>query len=207
MISGWLHGCSEQHEKCSPSGAHSLPTRLIELSDPPVLVVTASKDWPEIPRYATLSHCWGGLDFFCLTDDNFEHLTTKGISMSSLTKTFKDAISIARGVGLNYLWIDSLCIIQGNREDWAKEAMTMSAVYSESALNIAASSAANGHGGCFTKPKSFCDGFHVEIKGGGQRLFGHIRRDPDTTYSRATRLSHLLVHVETRSSRETPLIV
>lgn len=57
---------------------------------------------------------------------------------------------MARRLGLGYIWIDSLCIIQDSPEDWEKESATMAKVYSKSYLNIAAARAADGTQGCFT---------------------------------------------------------
>jgi hypothetical protein len=68
----------------------------------------------------------------------------------ALTLSFQDAIALARGIGIYYLWIDSLCIIQDKEsDDWTNESSKMAAVYSNSFLNIAATSAKNGHGGLF----------------------------------------------------------
>jgi len=50
---------------------------------------------------------------------------------------------------ISYIWIDSLCIIQGDAEDWAKESVTMIKVYGGGIINIAASGASDGSQGCF----------------------------------------------------------
>jgi hypothetical protein len=48
-----------------------------------------------------------------------------GIPLSSLPKTFLDAIVVTKALGLRYLWIDSLCIIQDDEDDWLAESKTM----------------------------------------------------------------------------------
>lgn len=73
----------------------------------------------------------------------------KRIPLEALSKTFQDVISITRESGIDYLWIDSLCIVQDDPNDWDREASSMSGVYGSSALNIAASGASNGSIGCF----------------------------------------------------------
>ena len=75
----------------------------------------------------------------------------KGIAVSTLPKTFQDAITITRQLSLQYLWIDSLCIIQegDNFEDWARESSMMGSVYQNANCNIAATAASNGTLGCF----------------------------------------------------------
>jgi hypothetical protein len=71
------------------------------------------------------------------------------IPFKELTKTFKDAIHTTRFLGLQYLWIDSLCILQDDPNDWIRESFSMSDVYGGATINIAASGAVDGSEGCF----------------------------------------------------------
>lgn len=75
------------------------------------------------------------------------------IPESALTATFKDTIEVARSLGIDYLWIDSLCIIQDDPSDWDLEAPRMSSVYGNSFLNVAATGASDGTKGLFMNPK------------------------------------------------------
>jgi len=75
----------------------------------------------------------------------------EGIPLEDLSKTFKEAFIAARRLGFQYIWIDSLCIIQDAKADWEKEASTMADVYAGSGLNFAATAAENGTKGCFFK--------------------------------------------------------
>ena len=70
------------------------------------------------------------------------------IPLVGLSKTFLDAIEIAWNLGFSWLWIDSLCIIQDDEEDWRREASLMATVYGQSGLNIAATAAPDGQTGC-----------------------------------------------------------
>jgi hypothetical protein len=100
-------------------------------------------------RYVTLSHCWGGLVSHRLLDTNFESYS-QGIPVEDLPKTFRDAVYFAASLeDVDYIWIDSLCIIQGNKLDWEKESTKMHRVYSNSFLNISATAAPSSHGGLF----------------------------------------------------------
>jgi hypothetical protein len=101
-----------------------------------------------VPEYATLSHCWGSLKLLQLTTRNLQ-LLQDGMPREALCQTFQDAVFIVQELGLKYLWIDSLCIIQDDPEDWRHESKLMSNVYGASTINIAASSASDGNGGCF----------------------------------------------------------
>jgi len=79
----------------------------------------------------------------------------KGFPLSErLPKTFSDAILVAHRLGIPYLWIDSLCIVQADESDWAVESSRMAAVYSNSYLTIAAASSDSDDKG-FLRPRPF----------------------------------------------------
>jgi len=46
------------------------------------------------------------------------------ISLSDLLATFRHADQITRELGIAYLWIDSLCIIQDDAGDWGMYTLT-----------------------------------------------------------------------------------
>lgn len=154
----WLTTCLTTHEYCNVDGLNTaVPTRLLSIfEDPPRLVSTA--ELTTRPRYGTLSHCWGNKEFLKLNSQNIDSLA-RAIPNNMLSKTFKDAIQITRRLGIAYLWIDSLCIIQNDDNDWEHEASLMSSVYGGSTINIAASTAVDGTEGCFSKPDSYAGEF------------------------------------------------
>jgi hypothetical protein len=131
-----------------------LPSRLISIAggvedDPSVHLCDSSGIAPGAV-YTTLSHCWGpdpAAVGITTTIDNIDQMKTS-IPWKRLSKTFQDAIKITAKLGIQYLWIDSLCIIQGSKDDWEKEAGQMQDVYSNSFLNIAATGAPDGRVGC-----------------------------------------------------------
>ena len=71
------------------------------------------------------------------------------IPEEAISKTFKEAMKVARYLGFNHIWIDSLCIIQDSTDDWRQESALMSKVYGNSSLNISAAGAEDGSIGCF----------------------------------------------------------
>jgi hypothetical protein len=109
-------------------------------------------DLPRAVKYATLSHCWGTHTFLTLMKDNLNDFLER-IPPEALSKTFQDAIDIVQYLGYQYLWIDSLCIMQDDDDDWKKESALMTQVYGGSQINIAAAGAANGSQGCFFNRK------------------------------------------------------
>ncbi|PMD17112.1 HET-domain-containing protein, partial [Hyaloscypha hepaticicola] len=100
--------------------------------------------------YATLSHCWGSMSHIRYQATTSTLLSLKErIPYKDLPRTYCDAISVCRALKIRYLWIDSLCIIQDSKEDWAREAANMAHVYSNSSLTISADWSTNSDGGCF----------------------------------------------------------
>lgn len=100
-------------------------------------------------QYVTLSHCWGGTVSHQLTRDNYNEFT-RGIPVRDLPRTFQDAVFVAASMEqVGYLWIDSLCIIQYDEQDWLVQSATMDRVYSETYLNLSATASFNSHGGLF----------------------------------------------------------
>jgi hypothetical protein len=150
-ISQWLNDCTEHHGCASYCRSDTiLPTRVLDLGkdpspqDPIKLFETGGSKG----TYMTLSHCWGPAQLITTTENTVKRRIA-GILLEDLPQTFKDAVSLTRNLGIQYLWIDSLCIKQHDKEDWEKEAKKMGSVYSRSYLNIAATSSAGGRGGCF----------------------------------------------------------
>jgi hypothetical protein len=86
--------------------------------------------------------------FTTLTSDNL-HTFMEEILIDQLKQTFQDAIQVTRFMDVQYLWIDSLCIIQDSPDDWQKESVLMSSTYSNSYCNIVATHASSSNGGLF----------------------------------------------------------
>jgi hypothetical protein len=68
---------------------------------------------------------------------------------SSLSQTFRDAIVATRKLGLSYIWIDSLCIVQDSEDDWLNESAQMGKIYENSSITLTATLAEDGNGRCF----------------------------------------------------------
>lgn len=99
-------------------------------------------------RYMTLSHCWGNSVPARLLLDNYDS-RLKGFALDELPKTFQDAIRLTRRLNVQFLWIDSLCIIQDSLVDWAAESAKMCYVYQNTYLNLAAAVSPNSSAGFF----------------------------------------------------------
>lgn len=153
-MKNWLRVCKEQHVDCSKQQPSFLPTRVLDVQAFPkskdVKLISGksmTSNGCGIPIYLTLSHCWGKVSLITTTKRNKKSRETR-ISSSDLSKTFRDAVELTLMLGQRYLWIDSLCIVQDDEDDWAREAAKMARVYGNSYCTLAALSSADGSGGC-----------------------------------------------------------
>jgi hypothetical protein len=146
-IKDWLSHCCQKHEHCTSKGQKcQMPTRLIDVgpsdaSEEPRLILTSELE-EDLLSYVALSHTWGGhVPFQTRTETLKQRLHQ--ISLDDLPKSFKDAVVLSRRLHVRYLWIDSICIVQNDADDWAKEGDIMGAIYKNSFLTISATTARN----------------------------------------------------------------
>lgn len=151
----WLENCDRSHN-CKMSSTDSTfdcewyPKRLIDIASAalPRLLETHSER-PD-SCYATLSHCWGSnVDFITLSTKNLAKFCA-GIAVDILPKSFRDAMTVCKQLGIRYLWIDSLCILQDSHSDWLLHTVEMSSVYQNCYLNLSFDFAGNPGQGAFT---------------------------------------------------------
>ncbi|KIJ46088.1 hypothetical protein M422DRAFT_165674, partial [Sphaerobolus stellatus SS14] len=113
-----------------------LPRRLLDLSGGQIRLIETAKG--QRGRYIALSHCWGPPPRPLDTRRETIAERMRGIPMTQLPRTFQDAVTITRALGLHYIWIDSLCIIQGpDLADWEEQSAVMADIYSRCYLNLA----------------------------------------------------------------------
>ncbi|KAJ6196888.1 heterokaryon incompatibility protein-domain-containing protein [Bipolaris maydis] len=147
MAKEWLRDCSLKHERCQNRASQHIPTRLVGTAMGRCRVYQRDELNAGV-EYATLSHCWGRTRYLTLSKNNLQQLKTQ-IPSEDLSRTVQDAITIAHDLGFEYIWVDTLCIIQDDLADWKREAASMTSVYENSSLNIAAAGARDGRDGCF----------------------------------------------------------
>lgn len=121
----WLDHCRQRHgEDCErpdwsrklslPSGKHFRLVEIDEHEDDKLHVVkVGALDQGFVPEYAALSYVWGeaGKRALNLGSTNESELSA-GIPAESVARTIADAAKVTRRLGLRYLWVDSLCVIQ-----------------------------------------------------------------------------------------------
>ncbi|TDZ51540.1 hypothetical protein CTRI78_v007610 [Colletotrichum trifolii] len=149
QIATWIRRCEDSHTRCQRE-VPRLPTRVVEVgADDETCRLYESEG--ECAEYMALSHCWGKITILTTLKNNIE-AHTNCIKLETLPKTFQEAIKATRSLGIRYLWIDSLCIVQDDADDWAKESAMMASIYRNAYLTLAATAANDGSEGLF-KPR------------------------------------------------------
>lgn len=129
LVRGWLANCLQDHEQCRTSARRLpdfTPDRLVRIISPCNICLSDSHS--EGVEYVALSYCWGSPTILSTTKKNLsDHL--RQIPWSLVPKTFRQAIDLTLGLGYDYIWIDSLCIIQHDAEDFAEQSSKMAEIY------------------------------------------------------------------------------
>lgn len=142
LVDRWRHTCEMQHRSCNEATFNQiLPSRVLELLDPSDekkgarLTETQNKMQG---TYACLSYCWGSFAQTGRTTRGNLSSHLEAIPFHELPDTVIDTIRLCYKLGFRYLWVDRLCIVQDDHEDWSAEASKMCDIYSRSALTISA---------------------------------------------------------------------
>ncbi|KAI1444678.1 HET-domain-containing protein [Annulohypoxylon stygium] len=144
--------CKKKHPECgnaSEDANPEMPTRVIDLGTRPgETKLVNARDRGIREPYVALSYCWGqGVRHATeLNDGNYSSLL-EYIDETKLTAAHLECMTIAREFGIRYVWIDSLCIIQGNGADWDYESKMMAIVYGNATLTVIAARSADSRQG------------------------------------------------------------
>lgn len=159
----WLRKCLDQHN-CGKSDFY--PKRLLDLREDPIRLFETNKIKQFKDPYVCLSHRWGSPKHQRLTSTVGNiHNHMKGIAWDEIPKTFQDAIMVCRRMSVSYLWIDTVCILQGYSGMSAKDAATteadfaaqnsaMARIYQNSQFTICASMSTSMDSGIFSARKN-----------------------------------------------------
>lgn len=160
-IRTWLDGCLN-HPACEIhlSGSRSidprnspLPTRCVELIEGRTFQLSETGN--KVGSYITLTHRWNEeTPAASTTMSNLEERRI-GRGWETLTKTFLDTIEVARRMRIQYVWIDSICIVQSgdDQKDWNLEASKMAVYYRNSLMTVAAVDASKEDGFLLARAK------------------------------------------------------
>ncbi|KAG0558454.1 hypothetical protein KC19_10G029400 [Ceratodon purpureus] len=141
----WLSCCEANHPACTPERwfdkAPDLPLRLIDVKRRKVVQA------PHNCRYVALSYVWGHLEQVQLKRGTMAKLEEDGGVLIATSKSILDAIVLVDMLGMEYLWVDSLCIIQDDDGDRARQIANMNVVYACAVLTIVSAAGSDANGG------------------------------------------------------------
>ena len=110
----------DAHRWCQKVESSAIPaTRILDLAGATTGIVRIVETVGRTGRYVALSHCWGDpkrRPIMTTQATLKDHMS--GIAMSSLPRSFNDAIKVCLRLNIKYLWIDCLCIVQDDRYDY-----------------------------------------------------------------------------------------
>ncbi|KAK3934321.1 heterokaryon incompatibility protein 6 [Diplogelasinospora grovesii] len=132
----WMHECEQKHgSACSPTNySGRLPRRVIDVSGGAELRLYEASENDE-GRYAALSYCWGGPQEFKTTSSTLAERIS-GFSVGALPLGIQDAVRVTQNLGMRFLWVDSMCIIQDSEQDKAHQIARMSEIYQNAFVTI-----------------------------------------------------------------------
>lgn len=156
ILREWIQSCSTLHKECESSfDSRPLPTRIINVkpkgSDDTVRLQLSNGG---CGRFLALSYCWGDSKQLLTTTRATLNERSRGVHLDLLPATFRDAVLLCRALNIVYLWIDALCIVQDDEDDWAAESSEMASVYGRSALTLSATMANSVSSGFIQKPET-----------------------------------------------------
>ncbi|KAF4784150.1 Heterokaryon incompatibility [Colletotrichum scovillei] len=156
QLLAWLNNCRSSHDNCRRSSQQK-PTRLVRI-DWASQKIGVVHDIDSDEEYIALSYRWGdSASAYCLTTKTMAELSAAGgVGMECLPQVIKDACRVCSWVGVKYLWVDRLCILQDSVDDWNTEASRMASVYGNGLCTIAASCAAHDDQSLFRKRRPLC---------------------------------------------------
>ncbi|KAL5592689.1 hypothetical protein FOBRF1_013715 [Fusarium oxysporum] len=145
----WLQECQLTHEKCNQSARPAAePKRLIYVGGSSESTALIESLVEPVGHYAALSYCWGDIsqNYFRTTQETLAR-RLQGFNINDLPKTIQDAVKVTRALGLEYIWVDVLCIVQDDPEDMNEEMSHMGRIYQNAAVTISASRASHSNEG------------------------------------------------------------
>lgn len=143
LVKGWIDVCHSHHNhNCGNYGDASVEDMRLR----PYFGVVDVQDMKltSLPRdsiYVALSYTWGKAAVFATTKAHIKSLQEpNGVLkyMDHIPRAVKEAIELVRYLGLRYIWVDSLCIVQDSRDSLWLNLNMMDQIYGNSHFTLCA---------------------------------------------------------------------
>ncbi|KAK0105544.1 hypothetical protein ONS95_004096 [Cadophora gregata] len=125
-----INKCASTHEVCKRDLRDDTEMILIDVNQMCLVQVRNV-------QYITLSYVWGNKPIFKTTTSNFSSLQIPG-ALDTVSTLTRDVAAVVRGLSIQYLWIDALCIIQDDESHKRTQISRMADIYGLSCLTVVA---------------------------------------------------------------------
>lgn len=203
VVRDWIESCEHRHQHCrrrrssdSDGSGVALPTRVIDVSGQDMSAIRLCDGSGKHGRYVALSHRWvsGPMPQWVTTKTVLES-RQEPFSLQSLPASIVDAVRVTRKLGVRYLWVDSLCIIQDSAEDWDVESSRMAGIYANAHITLFADCGVDDDHG-FIFPRNTSSSVEVSVPKGDGTLVTFNMRKPSPTSFKAVQFSLFPTNVE-----------
>ncbi|ROV99831.1 hypothetical protein VSDG_03065 [Cytospora chrysosperma] len=148
LINTWLNDCDHNH---GPICNHPRPGKRMT-TEIPLIFIDASQQClvygTSNDKYFALSYTWGQVDMFMTLKENLEERQhPQALSKVPFPKTIGDAMAVVRSLGLRFLWIDAVCIVQNDPEHKSNNIPNMDIIYGRAFATIVALAGTNADAG------------------------------------------------------------
>ncbi|TPX17525.1 uncharacterized protein E0L32_003168 [Thyridium curvatum] len=143
-VKEWLAICTTAHADCRihSSGSSQHTIRAIDVQEKRVVTASTSH------QYVALSYVWGEETAPLLTRATLtQYSELNGLDQASIPQTIEDAMQFVKDIGLRYLWVDSLCIVQDDAQDKNSQLPLMSSIYGSVNLVVVAAAGTDAESG------------------------------------------------------------
>jgi len=189
FVTDRMSACARDHSLCTPIIRSSVaPSRLLDLGDsiseqPPLIRLVEMAPETKV-SYNALSYRWGNAPKLRTTKSELQSFL-KCIPWLSIPRRFQEAIALTKRLGIRFLWIDALCIVQDDPEDWVKEAANMAKIYASSYLTLSITHSTDDSSPCFS-PRICPEENSFPYRFSKFRIEGDYEGEPFCIWARST---------------------
>ncbi len=143
QIKKWMHLCSGHNNCRTPvlEAASEQRIRLIDVQEQRIVSATL------VEEFAALSYVWGSITGLLTRDTLPKYSLPNGLEHAIIPRTISDSMQLVRNIGIRYLWVDSICIIQDDDDDKHRQIPLMGRIYGSAKLVIVAAAGSDAHAG------------------------------------------------------------